>query len=146
MRWIHYLLVIVITIIVAVVVVIWMPGSGDDSGASVVPPATGVYHTWLYIDKIAGKVALTDIAGNELVHEIVTYKGDELIFVNRSNATVDVSFASVNIFGAGNENFSLAPEKRARKAVVGSPGGYAFTLEAGSGPIGPPKVKVGTEP
>ena len=137
MNWYNYLIIIVITVILAVVVVRWIPG--------LVIPAGGAYQSWLYIDKIEGLVQMTDIAGNTLNKDIVTYKGDELIFVNRTDTKVLVGFPSVDIFGAAQRSFEIEPLKRARKKVIGVPNQYSFTL-GGSGPTTPPKVKIGEEP
>ncbi len=150
MKWYHYLIVIVITVIVVFVVQQWRPckpcppvGTKDVVD---VPAARGAYHEWLFIDEIGGKPQLAAIDGSQLMKLVVTYKNDELIFVNRMDVKVTVSFTSNAIFGAPNSEFDIEPYKRAVRKVIGPPAEYSFNLDAGTGIISPPKVKVGEEP
>jgi hypothetical protein len=136
-----YLLMIAIAAVVTVFIVKWVPinfaGSTDDG-----------YETWLYIDEFADGLWIVDIRGEKLPSDkpILTYKGDKLIFANRSEKMATVEFDKDEPLGASNKKLEILPGKRKVVEVVGKPDAYDFTVAPYSGPVTPPKVRVGEEP
>ena len=138
---------IVVDIIVCVVIIRYpgyWPGAWTDKSAA--------YHQWIYIDPVetpdGTKAVLADLSGDHY-HEdayIPAYRGDRLIFVNRTATTVTVTFTHSDIFGASNKVFTIEPGKRKVRKVIGPPSpSYTFTV-TGVGFIGTPTVKVGDDP
>ena len=148
MKWYHYIIVIILTIIVVIIVDRILPPKTVDviPEPGLVTTTTAAHHQWLYIDRIDGKPTLTDVDGDAIVNWVVTFKGDKLVFVNRTDELVDVGFTNENIFGASRSTFKIEPFKRQVREVIGPPNDYPFQLKHASGPVTAPKVKVGEEP
>jgi len=141
-------ILIVVILIVCVIVIRYpgyWPGVWSDKSAA--------YHQWLYINAdttdATGKTAMvTDIEGDQIPEFMVipAFRKDRLIFVNRMPTAVQVRFPSAAVFGAGNNEFTIEPGKRKVRKVIGPNDNYTFELNAGSGWIGSPTVKVGDDP
>ena len=103
MKWFHYPIIIIVTTFMVIVIMKWVFPYKPVQPAVVQETSAGKgYHNWLYIDKIDGGPLLTDIDGNKMNQLIVTFKNDELIFVNRMPDAVTVKFTDDPIFGAAN--------------------------------------------
>ena len=139
--------VVIFTIVIFLMIVIirypvFWPGTWSDQSTA--------YHQWLYInpDATGDFPVLTDIEGDPIPDYMIipAFRKDRLIFVNRMPKAVDVRFTDDAIFGAANKEFTIEPGKRKVQKVIGPSANYTFEMNAGSGWVAPPTVKVGDDP